>query len=356
VSPPAAARIGPGPSLAGLQDDFERAALAAGGAVERRLTLAEGAVHLRFAGADAAEALGAAFAHLETDDAAPPSLTLHVWDFATASAPRPVAVPRRDADAELKGAGPSYFFDEDGFRALHQPAADVLSVLSADADLGWFWMPDATALPYWDYTAPFRHLLSWWLEAVGFRQVHGGAVGTADGGVLIVGPSGSGKSMTTLASLLDERFRYAGDDYVAVGGDGEPVVQSLYCSAKVHRADVHRLPFLPSALAAKSGADEKAAFYVASTLPGRCVAGFPLRAIVLPRVTGGGAARVTPGTHAAALAALAPSTIFQLHPPARHALAELADLVRSVPTFVLELGADVETIPGELVRVLEQVG
>src|SRR5437764_230022 len=94
----------------------------------------------------------------------------------------------READAGTPGAGPSYYSEDEDFRALHQPASDVVSVLTTEADRGWFWMPDATALPYWDYTAPFRHLLSWWLDAEGFRHVHGGAVGPADGGVLIVGP------------------------------------------------------------------------------------------------------------------------------------------------------------------------
>jgi hypothetical protein len=65
---------------------------------------------------------------------------------------------------------------------------------------------------------------------------------------------------------------------------------------------------------------------------------------------------VVPATHAAALTALAPSTIFQLHPPAPEALAQMAQLVRTVPTFVLELGTEVETIPNELVRLLERIG
>jgi hypothetical protein len=64
---------------------------------------------------------------------------------------------------------------------------------------------------------------------------------------------------------------------------------------------------------------------------------------------------VRPLPQGAALAALAPSTIFQLHPPAGKALAYMGELVRKVPTFVLELGSDVETIPAELVRLLEQV-
>ena len=310
---------------------------------------------MRFAGAAVAEALGRAFAHLRAGEEERPSLTLHVWDSAAARRESPAVAPSRPAEAgaATTGTGASYFYEGPGFQALEQRATDALSVLSTQADEGWFWVPDAKGLPYWDHASPFRHLLSWWLEARGCRHLHGGAVGTAHGGLLLVGRGGSGKSTTALASLLDERLRYAGDDYVAVGGDGEPVVHSLYCSGKVHREDLHRLPHLRSALVNGELPDEKAVFHVPAD---RAIAGFPLRAIVLPRVSDRRRARVVAGTHAAALAALAPSTIFQLHPPARMALSQLAKLVQTVPTFVLELGADVETIPNELVRLLDQVG
>jgi hypothetical protein len=329
------------PPVDGLQEDFERAAEAAGGAVDLRLAIASQAVRIRFAGARAAEALSPAFAHLVAQEDEPAALTLHVWDSGSPAA------------AEASGAGASYYSEQDGVRALHQPS-DVFSVLTAEADTGWFWMPDANGLPYWDYTAPFRHLLSWWLDAQGLRQVHGGAVGTEDGGVLLVGAGGSGKSTTALSTLLDERLRYAGDDYVAVGAAPARAVHSLYCSGKVHQEDLHRLPHLEPALADGVRPDEKAVFYVERAFPGRSIAGFPLRAIVVPRVTDRRAARALPGTRAEALAALAPSTIFQLHPPARDALAWMAGLVRSVPTFVLELGSDVETIPAALLRILER--
>jgi hypothetical protein len=331
------------PPIDSLQDDFERAAEAAGGAVDLRLAVAGMPVRIRFAGARAAEALSPAFAHLEAREDEPPALTLHVWDSGSEA-----------NAATASGAGASYYSEQDGVRALHQPASDVLSVLNAGADTGWFWMPDANGLPYWDYTAPFRHLLSWWLDAQGLRQVHGGAVGTEDGGVLLVGPGGSGKSTTALSTLGDERLRYAGDDYVAVGSGPAPAVHSLYCSGKVHPEDLHRLPHLEPALAHGAHPDEKAVFYVERAFPGRSIAGFPLRAIVVPRVTERRAARAVPGTRAEALAALAPSTIFQLHPPARDALAWMAGLVRRVPTFVLELGSDVETIPAALLRILER--
>ena len=341
---------------AGLQAEFERAARAAGGAVDLRFSVAGRAVSVRFAGTTAAEALRPAFAHLEAPDAATAAVTLHVWDSATAGVERPAFVPAGDGEVEAgpPGAGPSYYHEEDGLRALHQPAYDALSVLATESGHAWFWTRDVTRLPYWEYTAPFRHLLSWWLDAHRLRQVHSGAVGTPAGGLLLVGAGGSGKSTTALASLLDPRLSYAGDDYVAVGSEAGPTVHSLYCSGKVHLDDVHRLPHLAAALADAGRPDEKGVLYVERAFPGRCIAGFPLRAIVLPRVTDRRTARARPDTPAAALAALAPSTIFQLHPPAREALAQMAQLVRTVPTFVLELGADVETIPAELLRLLEE--
>jgi hypothetical protein len=336
------ATAGAAPTVAGLQDDFERTAEAAGGAVDLRLVVAAKPVCIRFAGAVAAEALSPAFAHLRALADEPPALTLHVWDAGTTGR------------TKAAGAGASYYYEHDGVRALHQPSSDVFSVLTAEADTGWFRMPDANSLPYWDYTAPFRHLLSWWLDAHGLRQVHGGAVGTDEGGVLLVGPGGSGKSTTALSSFLDDRLRYAGDDYVAVGSAHVPAVHSIYSSGKVHQDDLHRLPHLEPALADDVRPDEKAVFYVERAFPGRSIAGFPLRAIVVPRVTDRRAARAVPGTRAEALSALAPSTIFQLHPPARDALAWMAGLVRRVPTFVLELGSDVETIPAALLRILER--
>ena len=345
------------PTLGELRDDFERAARTSGGAVALHLTVARRPVSIQFAAAAAAGSLRRAFAHLETPKHSRPALTLYVWDAATGGAQAPPLARGHGADAEAvtTGTGPSYYYERRGFRALHQPASNALSVLNAEADTGWFWAGDLSALPYWDYTAPFRHLVSWWLDRQGLRHVHGGAVGTPSGGLLLVGSGGSGKSTTALASLLDDRLRYAGDDYVAVGTGPSVRVHSLYCCGKFLPADVHRLPHLAEAVVDGRQPDEKAVIYVETAFPGRCIADFPLRAIVLPRVTDRAAARARPATPAAALAALAPSTIFQLHPPAREALSQLAELVRTVPTFVLELGSEVETIPLELMRLLDQV-
>ena len=63
--------------------------------------------------------------------------------------------------------------------------------------------------------------------------------------------------------------------------------------------------------------------------------------------------RVVPATAAAALTALAPTTILALHPPQPNALREMAALVRAVPCYTLELGSDVDRIPEAIAQILE---
>jgi hypothetical protein len=345
--------------LAELDEDFAAAADAAGGVVERRFLLAGAPVSVRFAGEAAARVLGAAFAHLEAEEPEAPVFVLQVWDAARSAAARPALAPKaaHGTEPSATGPGPSYFYEGRGFRAMHQPSPDHLSVLSDDARTGWFWMPDVATLPHWDHAAPFRHLLSWWLAARGHQHVHGGAVGTEDAGVLLVGRGGSGKSTATLTSLLDGRLRYLGDDYVALGGEAErATVYSLYSSGKVHRPNLARVSHLATALANPDRLDEKAVVFVHEAFPGRAIGSLPLRAIVVPRIAAGERTRLKETTHAAALAALAPSTIFQLHPPAKTALARMAELVRGVPAFELELGEDVAVIPERLVELLARLG
>ena len=342
-------------TLSGLQENFEEAAQAGGGPVEHRFTIAGDSVSVRFANPAAAELLTPALAHLDPGDD-PPILTVHAWDAATTATRRPAFAPPQSRDGvrpDATGPGVSYHYDDVSFQALHQPGPDVLSVLSARADVGWFWTADIRRLPHWDYAAPFRHLLSWWLAARGVQHVHGGAVGLPSGGVLLVGRGGSGKSTAALATLVDSRLRYAGDDYVALRGGTPPFIHSLYCSGKVFPSDLGRLPHLRAAVANDDRLqDEKAVLYLPGAFPDAPIAGFPLRAILMPRVTDRRSARVLDSTHAAALSALAPSTILQRRPPAREALSELARVVRGVPAYVLEVGSDISTIPKAIHEVI----
>jgi hypothetical protein len=347
------------PPLDDLAASFDAAVGHGEGAVVRRCSIARSEVELMFATPVLADLLAPAFAHLQGAAGAEPELTIHVWDSASKGAARPILAPVMAKEAAPQHAdpfaGPAYAYSEEAFQALYQPLPDILSVLSADGRNGWFWVAEGSRLPFWDQAAPFRNLLSWWLAGRGLQQVHGGAVGTSEGGVLFVGKGGSGKSTVSLSTLLEPRLRYAGDDYVALSFGDVPRVHSLFSSAKLEPDNLSRLPHVRAAVKNEDRLErEKAVLYVHEAFPEHLASEFPLRAVVLPRITPG-QPRFVEASAAAALAAVAPSTVLQLRPPRGEALSALARLLERIPAFVLELGSDVSAVPAELVRLLDRL-
>lgn len=305
-------------------------------------------LRLSFAGPAVIPWVDPAFAHLaaEPGDA---DLRVHLWDSASTGAPAPACPPV--PDDELPGA--FYFFEAPPVRGVYQPGMEALSVVDLGSSTAWYWVRDPAVLPYWEQAAPLRQILHWYMATQGIQQVHSGAVGTPDGGVLLVGKGGSGKSTCSLTSLVSD-LRYAGDDYVMVGIEPQPWIYSLFNSGKVEPHNLERVPHLrPAITNADKLDDEKAVVFVEQHFPDRPIDGFPLRAVVLPRITGGPVTRAVPTSAAAALAALAPSTVFQLHTAGREAFSFMAQLVRQVPAFVLELGDDASAIPAAISDLLE---
>jgi hypothetical protein len=328
-------------------DRLVSAAAAARGVVEKHYVIAGLRVLVRFAGEAMLERIGGSLAHLEAPAAESVALTINVWDSASTGTEAP---PVLGTELEADGTGPIYYYDVDGVQALSRWG--TLSVF-AEPDEAWFWAPAPERMLSWDWASPLRAILHWWLGRHGILQVHGGAVGTADGGVLIVGRGGSGKSTTALASLA-AGLRYAGDDYVAIQPRPQPWIHSLYSSGKLEPHQLARFPELEPALANPvRGDQDKAIVYAHSRYDDATISGFLLKAVLVPTIAGGTATRILPTSGSSALAALAPSTIFQLHPPQANALSEMAALVRQVPSLSLELGTELEQIPSVIRDFLE---
>jgi hypothetical protein len=229
-------------------------------------------------------------------------------------------------------------------------------VLDTERAEAWYWVADVERIPYWEEATAIRFLLDWWMRERGIHQVHAGAVGNADGGVLMVGKSGSGKSTSTLA-CLESDLLYAGDDYVGLGVDPEPYVHSLYSSGKVMPDHVQRLPFLLPAVSNSDSVEVgKAVVYVHEHWPRAITSGFPLKALLAPRVTPGLVeARVVETSRLEGLAAFAPSTVFQMHTRAKQSLASMSRLLERVPCYRLELGSDIPSIPRAVEGLLERL-
>jgi hypothetical protein len=245
-------------------------------------------------------------------------------------------------------AGRSVVVRASGALSRFDPEAGVLSVLDGSRRRALFWAADQATLPYWEEHAPLRHIFQWWLEADGFRIAHAAGVGTTAAGALVVGPSGSGKSTVAL-TCLGSALRCTGDDYQLVQTNGEPQTFSLYSCVKLELDGVARFPRLAGSAEMVGG---KARVFLSEVWPDVLIGGFPIRAVLVPKITGG-TSRLVPISGGAALAALAPSSILQLHAVQGDPLGAMARIVSNAHTFRLELGNDMERIPSLVHQALE---
>ena len=303
--------------------------------------------------------LSRAFDHLAAPPAAEPALTVHIADSARIGLPPcPWELPPRSGKggSDPEAAELMHVRDErvDGLLRLDGTS---VSALDREAGIAVLWLQSQESVPRSERAAPLRAILDWWGAASGWRVVHAGAVGTANGGALLVGRAGSGKSTSVLA-CLGSGLSYAGDDGVAVSAGGTPFVHSLYCTAKLEpdhlrRALPHLAPALDDSEVAHLG---KRMFFLSRDRSAELTAGFPLRAVLLPRVSDTQQSATRPASAGAGLLALAPSTLLQLPGSRAERLHHMAAALRQVPTHVLELGRDLSTVAPAIRAVLDGAG
>ena len=294
------------------------------------------------------EDLTAAFAHLRIAPRTQVDLTIHVCDSATTGVALPLS-PWEISDYLSGGAVRGW--TQGRLRASYETTSQMLSIVDTQQNRGYFWIRDAAQLPLYQRGSPFLHLLNPLMEVWGADLVHGGAVGTTQGGVMLVGKGGSGKSTATLC-CLDSPLLYAADDYGLVTGGARPHFHSLFSSGKVNLADADRHPILANARHAGILDTQKALFFLNNHLPEKIIAGFPLRAIIVPRVSGERETRLRPISAARALMALAPSTLFQLPGAQTAKFARLSQLVKTLPTYQMDSGRDWSDIPRALTELV----
>jgi hypothetical protein len=330
---------------------FQVAAQATG-IIERFYRIGGYTVCLRFAGFALVSYITPALAHLEITPTNTPALTVHLWDSASTLSIMPPPPWQGDdhlAHGEIRG------YSDNRICTAFNQESKVFNMIDITQNLGIFWVRDATELPYYESAAPLRVILHWWMKQHNRQFLHGAAIGIKEGGVLLVGKGGSGKSTTAL-SCLDSELVYAGDDYCLLAAESNPYAYSLYNSAKLNADNIQRLPHLaPLIRNAERLGEEKAVFLLHEHYPEKIVSGFPIKAVFLPRVTGQKQTNLNAASAAEGLIALAPSTIFQL-PGATSSgsssFQAMAKLVKQVPCYILELGTDIAKIPDVILRFL----
>ncbi|MCC7271475.1 MAG: hypothetical protein IT561_02325 [Alphaproteobacteria bacterium] len=322
------------------------------GRIERRYRLGPGVLRLSVAGAAMADAIAGALTHLRLpDDDGTASLTIRAWDGAGSGrpmvpAPWPATAYGQKGEIDVGGDG--------RYAGFFQQGAETLSLFDRPAAEAFYWARDAAAMPYWERSFPFRPIYHWAMAGTTLQPVHAGAVGRVHGGVLITGRSGAGKTTTTI-SCLEGGLAYAGDDYVLVDCGPAPTVYSLYDTAKFTEDSLARFPRFADAVwnRTRTG-DDKALLYGHRAFPQALVAAMPIRAIVVPRVTGLPHTELRPIPVTAAIRALAPTTLAQLPGHGAETMAKLTRLCAAVPCLEVAAGTELAGIARALAAWLDR--
>lgn len=337
-----------------LHQAFEDARQRAGVDVQRFFGIGGYTVCLHFAGSALEPRLTPALEHLSIPPCAAPDLTICLWDSQSTGSELP-APPWSHKDYGVHGEISGYNTTQ--LKTAFNLGSGVLSMLDIPRNLALFWIRDANSLPIYESGAPLLTIFHWWMGTRNRQLLHAAAVGNDAGGVLLVGKGGSGKSSTSLRALAaNSDLFYAADDYCLLSNDAAPFVHSIYSSGKIHSKDTAIFPFLQPALDKSYDLNnEKALFFLKDHFPEKICTGFPIKAVLLPRVTGLEHTRVVQTSASTALLALAPSTIFQLSGAGQPAFQMLSALVRNVPCYLLELGTERRQIPGVIADLLRKL-
>jgi hypothetical protein len=318
---------------------WDRAAASAG-VFEKYYNIAGLFVRLRFAGPLLIPVFTPAFAHLERSAlTGQPDLEILVWDCASAG----IAMPTAPCSAEgFTVRGELRNFNDGRYFGAYQPFDRIVSVYDRQSKLAIVCARTAGEIYNVERATPFRALFGWFMRDHGYHLVHAAGIGTATSGLLLVGKGGAGKSNTALGCLL-AGLCFAGDDFCAIASDPEPMVHSLYSTAKIAPSDWARPVFAPDRRRDQS--TDKDLYCLSPRFRDRLLPSLPIRAVLWPRRGGKGLARMHQIAAKIPLEVTLRETLLMLPNAGAELLSSLTSLFRRVPCFRCDLGSDPRRIP-----------
>ncbi len=241
----------------------------------------------------------------------------------------------------------------EAFRIYHSEEEAVFYMYALETAQAVMICTDARKLPTYLYASPCFPVIDSWRREVGLHVLHAACVGERGVGVLLVGPGGSGKSTTSLLCAM-AGMAFVSDDFCLLRPGPPPEAICLFSAAKLHQHHLRTFPEL-AAVAVDPVPDRegKPVIFLYEHFRQIVVPRLAIKAILVPRVSGRRDTVVTPTSAAEALKALAPSTLFLKPPFEAKTVRVLADLVRSLPCYRLDLGTATDEIAGKVRTVLE---
>ena len=331
---------------------FETAQSAVGGVVSHDVAVGPCRMRLRLAGPALVERLLPGLELLReapSDDS--PQLTVHLWDSYSTGIKLDSVF--RAADG---GGGKSTVAEQ--MHVSYDPETQVVRAVSADRRKAWWVVPDARRLHYYSRSAPLRDFIHIALRHTGMPMLHAGAVGLPDGGVLLIGPGGSGKSTATLACLGSE-LGILSEDYTAVEPGLVPKAWGIYSTAKFNDDTRRWVPLLEDYIVNPTHSPpEKNLVYLHRVQPVQMLREMPLRGVFVVGRSPSQETYIVPASRGETLRALAPSTLLQLRGagekfhPEESGLTDQAQLLRQLPCHRILTGSNLPSIPNAILKFL----
>jgi hypothetical protein len=314
--------------------------------VVKYYTLMDYTICLKFAGNAFVDILTPALSHLEihkTDDR-PCDVTICIWDSISTNSP---FLKFPNFYCALRGEVAKY--NDDRMCTVVDIHTKALNVFDKDRGLALYWIHDHKQLPWWASGSPLQLILHWAMREKGCQLLHAGAVGYPEGGVLLAGKSGSGKS-TTVLSCLKAGMKLVSEDYCFVTDLPNISAYNVYNSSKLEQNTLNLFPELKAHIAnAKRTENEKAFLYHHQFQPEKILLHFPIKAIVTLQIEDIADSWIESIDFKNVIGPLSLSTMWQLTHTGPKVFSHLKRISEALPCYAMHLGKDQEKIP----RLLE---
>lgn len=316
--------------------------------------------HLRIVGSGLAEHVMGVFSHLLVQgNRAGSHLKIDLWDGSETA----ISCPLKAEPVESDLLQSTWYVEfglilgspEDRFVGCQRPQVVTWFDRANQHLVGW--VAGSHDLCLYDRGKPLLFPLLLWHSDQGTDVIHACLISKGGRGVLFVGRRGLGKSTSALA-CVQAGFSYLGDDYIALEAteSGSFLGHSLYSSTWLMADHLSCFPrLIPDAIYAQHPEHEKSLALLSQIFPSQLARVAPIRALIIPRVTNAGSARIRPASKGEALFALAPKSLILLPSSRVRALDQLTKLAEQVPAYWLELGSALNQIPNRIEGLLDSV-
>jgi hypothetical protein len=201
-----------------------------------------------------------------------------------------------------------------------------------------------------EQVAPLRSIFHLWYRDSRFFMCHAAGIAVDGQGVLLTAKGGSGKSTSSLASIMDG-LNYAGDDFLLVDSE-ECIAYSLYNVAKLELPQFEIFkelkPFIENI---ESTPKEKGQVFLSKIYPKQICIKFKIKALLVPVFSRGESTSVFKCSKSEAIKALVPSSIWIMRGSPSSAN-KMISFINKLDCYSLSTGTDLIQIPDKIKEII----